>query len=165
MSFDDDTSRLVGSTIVSLIALPGHCVAAWAGDSRVYRLRHGQLAQITRDHSQVEDLIENGSLSRAQAESHPEANVITRAVGGHPDIVVDMTIVSIEDDDRFLLCSDGLYKDLAESEIGRFLATGNSKQACEELVAEAKKRECNDNVTVIVVDFEGRSENNSVEEH
>jgi serine/threonine protein phosphatase PrpC len=161
MSLDDESPKLVGTTLASLIAMPGHCVIAWVGDSRVYRYRNGVLEQIGRDHSQVEEMIEQGTLSRKDAEAHPDANVITRAVGGQSDVIVDMTIEAVEDDDRYLLCSDGLFKDITEQEIAPILADGDCKTACQNLVNEALQRECNDNVTVVVVDFQGRERANS----
>lgn len=156
MSLDEESPRLVGSTLASLIAFSGHCVVAWVGDSRVYRLRAGKLEQISRDHSQVEDMIDQGTLSREAAEDHPDANVITRAVGGQADIVVDMALAEIMDDDRFLLCSDGVFKDIAELEIAGLVAQGDCMQACNALIDEALRRECKDNVTVVVVDFTAR---------
>ena len=156
MSLDDESPKLVGSTLASLIAMPGHCVVAWVGDSRIYRYRQGVLEQIGRDHSQIEEMIQQGTLSRENAEAHPDANVITRAVGGQSDVIVDMEIEAIADDDRYLLCSDGLFKDITEQEIAQILADGDCKTVCQNLIAEALTRECNDNVTVVVVDFQGR---------
>jgi serine/threonine protein phosphatase Stp1 len=156
MSLDDESPRMVGSTLASLIALPGHCVVAWVGDSRIYRLRGDQLQQLSRDHSQVEELIEKGSLSRLEAESHPDANIITRAVGGQSELIIEMAIEPIEDDDRFLICSDGLNTDLSEQEIADFVADGDSATACRSLIDAALGRECKDNVTVVIVDFTGR---------
>jgi serine/threonine protein phosphatase PrpC len=158
LSLDGETPKLIGSTLASLIALPGHCIVAWVGDSRIYRLRDGRFEQLSRDHSQVEELIAQGSLSRAEAEAHPEANIITRAVGGEPELIVDMEIQPVQDDDRFLLCSDGLFKDLSEQELAIHLGAGDCEEACRALIDEALQRECNDNVTVVVVDFAARDD-------
>ncbi|NND60897.1 MAG: serine/threonine-protein phosphatase, partial [Gammaproteobacteria bacterium] len=107
----------IGSTVVVLLALEQHCVLAWAGDSRAYRLRHDQLEQLTADHSQVQRMIDKGQLEPEQAENHPYANVITRAVGGTDDLRLDIEVRALQAGDRYLLCSDGLYRDVSEAQI------------------------------------------------
>jgi type VI secretion system protein ImpM len=84
---------------------------------------------------------------------HPEANVINRAIGGAEDLFLDFALHEIRAEDRVLICSDGLYKDLSEAEIATFLQQGDPQDACEELKAQALQRECADNVTAIVIDF------------
>jgi serine/threonine protein phosphatase PrpC len=146
--------RVIGCTLAGLLAFGAHCLSVWVGDSRVYRLRDGQLDQITRDHSEVQELIARGEITEAEADSHPASNVITRAVGGVERLFLDLTVDRLEDGDRYLLCSDGLYKDLDPAEIGEFLKGGNCYDACTDLIDAALERECPDNVTVVVVDFE-----------
>ena len=152
-SLEGERPTVIGSTVAALVVVGGYAVSAWAGDSRVYRLRAGVLEQVSRDHSEVEELIEQGVLTRATAEEHPAANVITRAVGGAEDLYLEMELVRLKNLDRFLLCSDGLYKELKEQEIAAYLAEGDSAQACAQLLNTALSRRCTDNVTALVVDF------------
>ena len=102
----------IGSTVVVLLACHSQCVCLWAGDSRVYRLRDGRLTRLTRDHSQVEEWVEQGHMLREDAENHPGANIITRAVGADDALHLDSEFHDLRHRDRFLLCSDGLYKEL-----------------------------------------------------
>ena len=136
-----------------MLAFGNHCLFAWAGDSRIYRLRDGTFEQVTRDHSEVEELIEQGLLKPEDAELHPSANIITRAVGGTNDLHVDLDLFELQSRDRYLVCSDGLYKELSDSEMRDRLANGNCKQVCDSLVSTALERKCADNVTVVVVEF------------
>ena len=152
-SLEGERPTVIGSTVAALLAIGGYAITVWAGDSRVYRLRGGVLEQVSRDHSEVEELIDQGVLSRATAEDHPAANVITRAVGGAEDLYLDLELLRLKNCDRFLLCSDGLYKELTEQEIAVLLADGDCQKACAQLLSTALSRECTDNVTALVVDF------------
>ena len=153
MAAEGGGERVIGSTVAVLLALRRHGMVMWAGDSRVYRLRGGVLARLTRDHSEFEDLLDEGLVNPEEAETHPSGNVITRAVGGGEDLALDSVRVDIIGGDRFLLCSDGLYKELEEPEIGERLARGGAREACAALVDTALARGSRDNVTVVVVQF------------
>ena len=100
--------QVIGSTVVALLAFGGHGVVVWAGDSRAYQYRRGELTQLTRDHSQVEELVRLGLLAPEGVEGHPAANVITRAVGVADYLELDSEMFALEEDDTYLLCSDGL---------------------------------------------------------
>lgn len=154
---ESDPPTVIGSTVVALLAFPAHCVLVWAGDSRAYRLRDGQLRQMTRDHSEVQDLVSRGELRPEDAESHASANVITRAVGGTSDLYVDVTVEELAEGDRYLLCSDGLYKELDADALATHLGAGEVDDACDGLVAAALARAGGDNVTVLVVEFRGQA--------
>jgi serine/threonine protein phosphatase PrpC len=144
----------IGSTLVVLLAHDGHCACLWAGDSRVYRLRHGILQALTRDHSLVEDLVEQGLLLRRDAECHPDANVITRAVGAMEYLDVDVQFDEVRTGDRYLLCSDGLYKELSTREIGNAMQFGSDcKAISRDLLQNALDRGARDNVTVVLVEI------------
>ncbi|MEM9058186.1 MAG: protein phosphatase 2C domain-containing protein [Pseudomonadota bacterium] len=143
----------IGSTVVAMLAFGNYSLSVWAGDSRTYRLRDGRLRQITRDHSQVEEMVEQGEIARENAEDHPLANVITRAVGGSESLYLDLKLQELKDGDRYLLCSDGLYKDVMPDEISACLATGSCADACTALIDLVLEREAADNVTVAVIDF------------
>ena len=99
-----------------------------------------------------------------EAESHPKANVITRAIGGMAELYLDYELLELEAGDRYLLCSDGLYRDISEAEITETLGGGDCEQAATLLLNLALSRECKDNVTVLVVDFvEPENESESFE--
>ena len=154
MSFEGDDPKVMGSTLAALLAFGNHVVSMWVGDSRVYRLREGELLkQVTTDHSEVEEMIAQGKLDEEAALNHPSANVVTRAVGGLDHVYVDLELDELEHQDRYLICSDGLFKDLSEEEIEELLGEGSCVEACNSLIESALERECADNVTVVVVDF------------
>ena len=140
--------RIIASTVVILLARGGHYACLWAGDSRAYLLREGTLTRLTRDHSLVQEMVEAGMLRDAEAESHPQANVITRAVGAAGELEMEKASARIAPGDLFLLCSDGLFKALPESEIATVLAAGEGAQA---LVEAALLRGARDNVTAVAV--------------
>ena len=143
--------QTIGSTVVALRIAGRRYACLWAGDSRIYRMRDGRLRQLTRDHSQVEQLVQAGIIKPEEAESHPMANVITRAVGVAPDLALDVVEDEIVSGDSFLLCSDGLSKCLSDGEIAAIVATHPPGEACDALLAATLKRGAPDNVSVIVV--------------
>jgi protein phosphatase len=147
-------ARIIGTTVVSFLATGREAAVIWAGDSRAYRLRKGRLEQLTRDHSRIQSLIEQGQLRAEDAERHPEANVITRAVGVTEQLELDTRKLNLKDGDTYLLCSDGLYRYVSENEMTRLLGQGDSQYACDELVALALEHEARDNVTAIVMRVE-----------
>ena len=135
-----------------LIVRHGHFACLWAGDSRAYLLRDGILQQITRDHSLVQELVDAGEINEADAEGHPRANIITRAVGDQAEFVeLDKVIGSVADGDRFLLCSDGLSKVLDDNTILGLLAASPVEETAEKLVDATLDRNATDNVTAVVM--------------
>lgn len=144
-------NKTIGSTVVALIAFGHRCACVWAGDSRIYLLRDGALARLTRDHSEVEELVEMGILRPEDAESSPHANIITRAVGGDDTLDLDTREGELRHGDTYVLCSDGLYKELSEDEIERLSAEGDSESVANRLLNLALSRGARDNVTVLVV--------------
>ena len=145
----------VGTTVVALLVHGRYGVFLWAGDSRAYLYGDdGVLDQISQDHSHVEELVEQGVLLREDAENHPDANVITRAVGAADPLYLDLEIRELRDGDRLLLCSDGLYRDLTDAEVAAGMMSGNCAQACRNLVRLALERGGRDNVSAVVVEFE-----------
>jgi serine/threonine protein phosphatase PrpC len=142
---------VVGSTVVVLLAHGEFFACLWAGDSRLYRLRNGELRRLTRDHSQVWEMVEAGVLDEAAAEHHASANIITRAVGAQPDLVLDKVSDRLAADDLFLLCTDGLSKMVPDREIAELLRGAPLPLIPEALIAAALARGGRDNVTVVVV--------------
>jgi protein phosphatase len=124
-----------------------------AGDSRLYRLRHRRLEQLTHDHTIIADLLRAGELSKEDAKTHPHRFVLTRAIGVFPSVDVDHAGVSCEPGDRLLLCSDGLFKILAPDELKAALASEVEPQRlADQMVTNAVEREAEDNVTAMVID-------------
>jgi protein phosphatase len=125
------------------------------GDSRAYRLRGGQLEQLTRDHSLVEEMRRKGQLTEAQAEDHPQRSIITRALGPEPEVEPDIQTVAAAPGDVFLLCSDGLTTMLGEKQIAKLLTGASSMQAAvRALVDEANRAGGRDNITVLAFRLE-----------
>lgn len=144
--------RTGGTTVVAMLALDQHCAFLWAGDSRVYCYRDGMLWQMTQDHSYVEELVEQKLLTRAEAENHPDANVIRRAVGAEEHLCLDIDLHPLQADDIYVLCSDGLYKEINETEIAAILSPEKTSEAMtRELLSAALNKSGKDNVTVVVV--------------
>jgi protein phosphatase/serine/threonine-protein phosphatase Stp1 len=144
---------MIASTVVVLIARDMHFACLWAGDSRVYLLREGEMKQITRDHSLVQELIEAGAIRPEDADGHPHANVITRAVGSDAEAFeLDKVSGRLLAGDRFLLCSDGLCKTLPDSELSALLAAPSGVPPTDVMIAAALARHVNDNVTAVVVE-------------
>jgi serine/threonine protein phosphatase PrpC len=144
----------MGTTIVAVGFADGCATVAHAGDSRAYRLRHGTLERLTRDHSAVEDAIASGVPVREARGSIP-SNAITKAIGLEPDVEVDVAVVEARIGDRFLLCSDGLSGLVGGYRIEVELrARVSARAAAHRLVQVALDAGGTDNVTVIVADLE-----------
>ncbi|MEJ2694045.1 MAG: protein phosphatase 2C domain-containing protein [Candidatus Thiodiazotropha sp.] len=142
---------VVGSTVAALVVMQHYSVCLWVGDSRVYRFREGVLTQLTQDHSYVEELIEHGRLAREEAEMHPDANVITRAVGAGEELYLDARLEEVRPADLYLICSDGLYREVCEQEIAEQMVSADCRRICDRLVNLALERGAQDNVTVVSV--------------
>jgi protein phosphatase/serine/threonine-protein phosphatase Stp1 len=143
----------VASTIVVLLARNEHFACLWAGDSRAYLLRQGEMRQITKDHSLVQELIESGVITPEEAENHPRANVITRAVGADvEEFLLDKVSGKLQPGDRFLLCSDGLCKTLPGGQIAGLLGADDGVPPPQALVAAALAMNASDNVSAVVVE-------------
>lgn len=136
-------------------------VAAWfqektasfinVGDSRAYRVARDGITQITKDHSLVQQMVDAGQITAAQARRHPRRNIITRAIGGEIFVTSDIFSLRVRSSDRFLLCSDGLVNAVDEAEIHRLiLAADDPESACRSLLAAALENNARDNITVVV---------------
>ena len=143
--------KRMGSTIVTLIVQDRHYAVLWVGDSRAYLLRDGQLAQLSRDHSQVQEMVDRGVMRPEDAIGHPMGHILSRAVGVGDEVEVDEVTGEIRPGDVFLLCSDGLHGYVDEAEIARRLARGSPEQASQELVELTLQNGAPDNVTVVAI--------------
>lgn len=148
-------SQTIGSTVAALLARGRHAVCMWAGDSRIYRCRSGHIVQITQDHALVEELVEKGILTRLQASSHPQGNLVTRAIGASDALKLDLEIVELQPGDVFVLCSDGLDKEVKPAEILQIAERDNDRTLSDTLVDVALSRGSRDNVTVVTVHIAG----------
>jgi serine/threonine protein phosphatase PrpC len=142
---------LMASTVVILLFFDGFFACAWAGDSRLYLMRDGVLQRVTRDHSEVQELVEAGIIAPEQAREHPRGNVITRAVGAQEDLALDVVQDRICPGDLFLACSDGLTKMLDDDEIAPVLDDRPAAVLVDTLVDATLRRGAIDNVTVLAV--------------
>jgi protein phosphatase len=150
----------MGTTLVALFA-PDTAEDIWlvhVGDSRCYRLRHGRLQQLTHDHSLVAEQLRAGQITPAQAACSPMRNYITRAIGSEGDVEAEMQSHHVQTGDLYLLASDGLMHDVADSEIESILAAIPIPvtqpvlvEACEALIAAANRNGGHDNITVLLV--------------
>ena len=145
------SKRGIGSTVVVLMVNGGHYCALWAGDSRIYLARAGELLQLTEDHSYVQELVNQGVLSPQDAEHHPQSNVITRAVGVDTELRLDKVTNRVQPGDVFLLCSDGLTREVTAEEIRMELMSGDPNRAVRNLIDLALDRGASDNVTAVAV--------------
>jgi serine/threonine-protein phosphatase Stp1 len=142
--------QAIATTVVALMFCDGHFACTWAGDSRLYLLRNGQFRQVNRDHSEVQEMVDEGILDPAAARHHPRGNVVTRAVGAFEKLDLEMTQDLALAGDLFLLCSDGLTKTMEDNEVAAFCEQPVD-QLVETLIATALERGAPDNVTVVAV--------------
>lgn len=154
---------MVASTVVVLLARDAHFACLWAGDSRAYLMRNGKLAQVTRDHSLLQELLDAGAITEEQAIGHPQSNVITRAVGADAEMLdLDKVTGQILPGDRFLLCSDGLCKTLDEAEIAEILGGDGEIEAPQRLIQAALDQQVGDNVTAVAIEVVGQAATEAV---
>ena len=142
---------VIATTVVILLARDDHFACLWAGDSRAYLLREGRMVQVTRDHSLVQDLVDSGAITAAEAERHPHSNIITRAVGVDGPFELEKRSGELRPGDRLLVCSDGINKCLPDAAIEAMLAADEDTPA-ERMVLAALAAMVNDNVTVVAVE-------------
>jgi serine/threonine protein phosphatase PrpC len=139
----------IGSTVVAMVAQGELAAVLWAGDSRLYRLRGGKLEQITRDHNPVADLLDSGAVSEQEA-LEAETNIITRAVGGQPRLFLDVAVFDVTPGDTFLLCSDGLYRELDAETMAAALTGEALEEAAESLLAQCLAGAARDNISLVI---------------
>ena len=151
ISVNELNNRTIGSTLALLAIYQNYCVYMWVGDSRIYRLRKGELQQLGRDHSRVEELISRGELLRENAEDHPDANVITRAIGAVESLYIDLNVDEVLLDDTYLICSDGLSKHMSFTEIEKALSEGSAIDICTQMLHSTLEAGATDNVTISVI--------------
>lgn len=151
ISHGEYEGRTIGSTVVGFVSVQGRLGCFWAGDSRAYRVRGGEIARLTRDHSMVQDLVDAGMLDESEAEGHPNANVITRAVGVHDQLHIDRVESEVAPGDIYLLASDGLTRLVSKDEILAELSGRSLEAAADALLQLTLGRGAPDNVSFALV--------------
>jgi serine/threonine protein phosphatase PrpC len=147
----DSSLRGMGTTLTGALVADDEVTIVHVGDSRAYLMRDGELRQLTRDHSLVEELRRQGRLTSEEAEEHPQRSVVTRALGVEPDVQLDVHTHQARSGDLFLLCSDGLTSMVRQDRMQEIVASSPSLQtAADRLVAEANEMGGRDNITVVL---------------
>lgn len=141
----------MGSTVAVLFVRGRRFAVLWVGDSRVYLARNDELHRLTRDHTQVQEMVDRGLLQPEEAASHPRGHVLARAVGVGEVLEIDGIIDEVEPGDLFLLCSDGLTGPVGDDELAGMLNGGETRPTLERLIALTLERGAPDNVTAILV--------------
>jgi type VI secretion system protein ImpM len=142
--------RIIGTTVVVMLAVAEHCTVIWAGDSRLYCFREGKLTQLTSDHSLANSLSQQESFSSDKVKSKKNGHIVTRALGVKPKISFDTFSFKAREDDIFLLCSDGLIKEMDHQEITDSMQQGECRAIAQDLITHSLDHGARDNVTVVV---------------
>jgi protein phosphatase len=149
---EDPEREGMGSTVTALMFDGKQLGMAHLGDSRAYRMRDGQLYQLSHDHTFVQSLVDEGRISQEEAFTHPHRNLILRVLDGRPDSDPDLEILDVQAGDRLMLCSDGLPDYVSDEVIAASMASGTPDSVVVELITHALEAGSNDNVTCVVAD-------------
>jgi len=144
---------IIGTTIAILLAYDGHYACLWAGDSRIYVVRGNGIVQLSRDHTEVQELLSNGVITPQEERTWPRGNAITRAIGVSDLPELDMISGQLAPGDTFVLCSDGLYQHIPDEEILACVRALPPQGACDRLLYLTLERGGADNVTVVVARY------------
>lgn len=142
----------MATTLVALFLGKDRAHAANVGDSRLYLVREGSIRQITEDHTYVNNLIKEGIITKEQARTHPDKNMITRAIGAEAEVRPDFFDFDVQKDDILVLCTDGLYNEVGDQELCEALVGAKDmRTVCSALVDQANSRGGADNITVVSI--------------
>lgn len=148
--------RGMGTTLTAMILKDNKFLIGHIGDSQAYLLRRGKLRKLTQDHSLIAEMVKAGQISPQEAENHPLRSVLTRALGVEPEIEIDLITGKNQAGDKMFLCTDGLNTMLSDSQIREIIAKPlHPKTLCRRLIEAANAQGGQDNITVILVEFEG----------
>ena len=152
LSGGEDSKQLIASTVCILIIRKNKCLCLWSGDSRIYLYRNNSLRLLSRDHNRVDEFIAAG-FDETALETHPVAQQLIHAIGVSEPLFLDKQLAEIQENDLFLLCSDGLYKELTEAEIAQYLTEKRHvTKTVKGLMKQTLQRGARDNVTVLAVE-------------
>jgi serine/threonine protein phosphatase PrpC len=146
-----ESKQTIGTTVVGLTITDGSFRCFWLGDSRAYLLRDSEISRVSHDHSLVQNLIDAGMLSEEEAETHENANLITRAVGVAETCEVDIVSGEVRPGDQFVLASDGLTRVVHDQELADELQRGSPEEAADRLIDTVLARGAPDNVSLIII--------------
>lgn len=150
--FDMPQYQKMGTTLLAMLMVQNRCWVIHAGDSRCYRLTENRLEKVTRDHSLIQELLDQGSLSEDQAERAPYRNMLTRALGPSLDLEYSLVEHTLSSEQAWLLCSDGLYNAINDERIADILQSSDDvKTIANRLIEESLEQHARDNVSVIVI--------------
>ncbi len=144
----------MGTTLSVAVLGGGRLIYGHVGDSRIYLIRKGQISRITRDHTMVEELVEQGAISPEEARNHPRKNVLVRALGTDPDLLVDRGSLPIQAGDTLVLMTDGVYGYLEDQEILQVLEEKSIGDAARTIRQQVVTQGASDNLTLIAVQVE-----------
>ena len=147
----DRPDPVIGSTVVALLIDADRAACVWAGDSRCYLWRRGRLYQLSRDHSLLQQLLDEQRLSPEEAARHPAAHALTRAIGACDHLTLDILEFDVYPGDTLLLCSDGLYQSLSPDGLGAALNASSTGLALQRLFDAAMDGPCRDNLSAVVI--------------
>lgn len=142
----------MGTTVVVCIVREGHAHIAHIGDSRAYLIRKRMLKQLTTDHSLVQELLNKGRITEAEAEDHPRKNILTRALGTDPVIEIDTMSIQLQPGDTLMLCTDGISNHVDRQELLDLISDNPPESACMEIIRLANSRGGFDNMTILIVE-------------
>ncbi|AND85093.1 Stp1/IreP family PP2C-type Ser/Thr phosphatase [Clostridium tyrobutyricum] len=152
----------MGTTITACLVKDDHMITGNVGDSGCYIIKKDGISKITKDHSLVQQLIDEGSITEEEAAVHPNKNIITRALGTNASVEVDTFNVNLKDVDRVLICTDGLSNEVSVNEMYEIIMkNSNNKDACKQLIDLSKLRGGRDNISVIVFEGECKYDRNN----
>ena len=154
LSLSNRTMSGMGTTCTALAVIDATVYFAHAGDSRAFMLKNGTISQITEDHTYVQELVNQGEITLAEADVHPKRNILTNAMGTKPTLRIDTGKFALpfEENDRLMICSDGLYDYISNEELGRILGGTSLHETAKTLVTLAKTRGGHDNITVVLAE-------------
>jgi len=145
------SNQIIGSTVSAFLSDGDVAVILWAGDSPLYRLRQNQLTQVIEDHNRVEEFLRQG-FKREECEKIPQAQQLTQALGAASPLIVETRILNLREGDLFLICSDGLTKELNDTEISDAISTAaNIEDKQKELISQTLSKGARDNTSVIII--------------
>jgi protein phosphatase len=150
----------MGTTITASLIRGNKMVVANVGDSRCYIIKNNQLHQVTKDHSLVQELVDNGTITSEEAFTHPNKNIITRALGTSSSVNVDTYVLDTMDITKVILCTDGLSNSLTNEEMFEIVQNNTSISSCQKLVDISNEKGGRDNITVIIFEGECKDDRN-----
>ena len=143
----------MGTTISVALVVKNKVYIGHIGDSRIYRIRKHIMRQLTKDHSYVQELLRNKTITKEEAENHPQKNILLKVLGCEPEIEPDIMVKGFVKDDILLLCSDGLTNMIDKDDIHEMISEGkhNLKDTCNDLISRSKNNGGYDNISVILI--------------